>query len=71
MLYAGARRGGGRRPCPELMNYQGQHFAVQRCAMQYSLGYMRAALEVWLAAAEKFNYLPQDNAILTAIGFTR
>lgn len=49
---------------PELMNYSGQNSAVQRCAMQHSLYYLR-----WLAAGEK-NYSAQDNDILTAIGFT-
>jgi len=33
---------------PELMNYSGQNSAVQRCAMQHSLYYLR-----WLAAGEK------------------
>jgi hypothetical protein len=54
---------------PELMNYSGQHSAVQRCAMQHSLDYLREALQVWLAAGEKINYSVQDNDILTAIGF--
>lgn len=26
---------------PELMNYSGQHAAIQRCAMQHSLDYLR------------------------------
>lgn len=38
---------------PELMNYSGQHSAIQRCAMQHSLDYLREALQVWLAAGEK------------------
>ena len=54
---------------PELMNYSGQHSAIQRCAMQHSLDYLREALQVWLAAGEKINYSVQDNDILTAIGF--
>ncbi|MRF01179.1 hypothetical protein GIJ61_02915 [Enterobacter hormaechei] len=54
---------------PELMNYSGQHSAIQRCAMQHSLDYLREALQVWLAAGEKINYSAQDNDILTAIGF--
>lgn len=54
---------------PELMNYPGQHSAVQRCAMQHSLDCLREALQVWLAAGEKINYSAQDNDILTAIGF--
>ena len=54
---------------PELMNYSGQHSAVQRCAMQHSLDYLRESLQVWLAAGEKINYSVQDNDILTAIGF--
>jgi hypothetical protein len=29
---------------PELMNYSGQHSAVQRCAMQHSVDYLREAL---------------------------
>ncbi len=29
---------------PKLMNYSGQHSAVQRCAMQHSLDYLREAL---------------------------
>lgn len=53
----------------ELMNYPGQHPAVQRCAMQHSLDCLREALQVWLAAGEKINYSAQDNDILTAIGF--
>lgn len=54
---------------PELMNYSGQHSAIQRCAMQHSLDYLREALQVWLAAGDKINYSAQDNDILTAIGF--
>ncbi|MDS0937012.1 phage polarity suppression protein [Enterobacter hormaechei] len=54
---------------PELMNYSGQHSAIQRCAMQHSLDYLREALQVWLATGEKINYSAQDNDILTAIGF--
>ncbi len=54
---------------PELMNYSGQHPAVQRCAMQHSVDYLREALQVWLSAGEKINYSVQDNDILTAIGF--
>lgn len=54
---------------PELMNYSGQHSAIQRCAMQHSLDYLREALQVWLAAGEKINYSAQDNDALTAIGF--
>ncbi|KLP36944.1 phage polarity suppression protein [Enterobacter ludwigii] len=54
---------------PELMNYSGQHSAVQRCAMQHSLDYLREALQLWLSAGEKINYSAQDNDILTAIGF--
>lgn len=38
---------------PELMNYPGQHPAVQRCAMQHSLDYLREALQLWLVAGEK------------------
>ncbi len=38
---------------PELMNYSGQHPAVQRCAMQHSLDYLREALQLWLVAGEK------------------
>lgn len=49
---------------PELMNYSGQH-----SAMQHSLDYLREALQVWLAAGEKINYSAQDDDILTAIGF--
>jgi len=51
------------------MNYSGQHSAVQRCAMQHSVDYLREALLVWLAAGDKINYSAQDNDILTAIGF--
>ncbi len=51
------------------MNYSGQHSAIQRCAMQRSVGYLREALQVWLATGEKNNYSVQDNDILTAIGF--
>lgn len=51
------------------MNYSGQHPAVQHCAMQHSVDYMREALNVWLAADEKINYSAQDNDILTVIGF--
>jgi hypothetical protein len=54
---------------PELMNYPGQHPAVQRCAMQHSLDYLREALQLWLVASEKINYSAQDNDILTTIGF--
>lgn len=54
---------------PELMNYSGQHSAIQRCAMQHSVDYLREALQVWLSAGEKINYSAQDNDILTAIGF--
>ena len=54
---------------PELMNYSGQHSAIQRCAMQHSLDYLREALLVWLTAGEKINYSAQDKDILTAIGF--
>lgn len=54
---------------PELMNYSGQYPAIQRCAMQHSLDYLREALQFWLAAGEKINYSAQDNDILTAIGF--
>ncbi len=49
---------------PELMNYFGQHSAIQ-----HSVDYLREALQVWLAAGEKINYSAQDNDILTAIGF--
>ncbi|WP_077022330.1 phage polarity suppression protein, partial [Enterobacter hormaechei] len=44
---------------PELMNYSGQHSAVQRCAMQHSLDYLREALQLWLVAGEKINYSAQ------------
>lgn len=54
---------------PELMNYSGQHPAVQDCAMKHSVDYLREALNVWLATGEKINYSAQDNDILTAIGF--
>ncbi len=54
---------------PELMNYSGQHPAVQDCAMKHSVDYLREALNVWLATGEKINYTAQDNDILTAIGF--
>ncbi len=54
---------------PELMNYPGQHPAVQHCAMQHSLDCLREALQLWLVAGEKINYSVQDNDILTAIGF--
>ena len=54
---------------PELMNYSGQHSALQRCAMQHSIGNPCEALEAWLVAGEKINYSAQDNDILTAIGF--
>jgi hypothetical protein len=54
---------------PELMNYSGQHPAVQHCAMQHSIDYLREALNVWLTAGEKINYSAQDNDILTVIGF--
>jgi len=37
----------------ELMNYSGQHRAVQCCAMQRSPDYLREALQLWLAAGEK------------------
>ncbi|MDT3641141.1 phage polarity suppression protein, partial [Cronobacter sakazakii] len=43
--------------------------AVQHCAMQHSLDYLREALQVWLSAGEKINYSAQDEDILTAIGF--
>ncbi|SAG01769.1 phage polarity suppression protein [Enterobacter ludwigii] len=51
------------------MNYSGQHSAIQRCAMQHSLDYLREALQLWLSAGEKIYYSAQDNDILTAIGF--
>ncbi|KAE9845497.1 Polarity suppression protein, partial [Escherichia coli] len=54
---------------PELMNDSGQHSAIQRCAMQHSVDYLREALQVCLTAGEKINYSVQDNDILTAIGF--
>ncbi|GAA6590499.1 phage polarity suppression protein [Klebsiella pneumoniae] len=54
---------------PELMNYSGQHSAVQRCVMQHSVDYLREALQCWLVAGEKINYSVQDNYILTALGF--
>ncbi len=54
---------------PELMNYSGQHSAIQRCAMQHSLDCLRDALLAWLAAGEKINYSVQDNDILTALRF--
>ncbi|ELY6086738.1 phage polarity suppression protein [Cronobacter sakazakii] len=54
---------------PELMNYSGQHPAVQRCAIQHSLDYLREALQLWLVVGEKINYSAQDNDILMAIGF--
>ena len=54
---------------PELMNYSGQHSAIQRCAMQHSVDYLREALQVWLDAGEKNNYSAQDHNILTTIGF--
>lgn len=54
---------------PELMNYSGQHSAIQRCAMQYSIDYLPEALQVWLVTGEKINYSLQVNDILTAIGF--
>ena len=54
---------------PELMNYSGQHPAVQDCAMKHSVDYLLDALNVWLATGEKINYSPQDNDILTVIGF--
>ena len=54
---------------PEQMNYSGQHPAVQRCAMQHSLDYLREALLAWLSAGENINYSVQDNDVLTAIGF--
>ncbi len=54
---------------PDLMNYSGQHSAIQRCAMQHTVDYLREALQVWLPAGEKINYSAQDNDILTAIGF--
>jgi hypothetical protein len=31
---------------PELMNYSGQHSAVQRCAMQHLADYLRQTLQV-------------------------
>ncbi len=49
---------------PELMNYSGQHSAIQRCLMEHSVNYLREALQVWLSAGEKINYLVQDNYIL-------
>ncbi len=55
---------------PELMNYSGQHSAIQRCAMQHSIDYLREALQVWLAAGGKIYYSGPDNVILTAIGFS-
>lgn len=54
---------------PELMNYSGQHAAIQRCVMQHSLDCLREVLQLWLVAGEKINYSAQDNDILTAIGF--
>lgn len=54
---------------PELMNYSGQHPAVQLCTMQHSLDYLRNALQLWLSAGEKINHSAQDEDILTAIGF--
>lgn len=54
---------------PELMNYSAQHSAIQRCAMQYSVDYLREALNVWLAVDEEINYSAQDSDILTAIGY--
>ncbi|MFT4291071.1 phage polarity suppression protein [Enterobacter sp.] len=54
---------------PELMNYSGQHPAVQDCAMKHSVDYLREAINVWLGTGEKINYSAQDNDILTAIGF--
>lgn len=54
---------------PELMNYSGQHAAIQRCVMQLSLDCLREALLAWLTAGEKINYWVQDNDILTAIRF--
>ncbi|HDR2864493.1 TPA: Polarity suppression protein [Enterobacter asburiae] len=54
---------------PELMNYSGQHPAVQDCAMKHSVDYLREAFNVWLTAGEKINYSAQDNDILTTIGF--
>ncbi len=53
---------------PELMNYSGQHSAIQRCATQHSIDYLSEALQVWLVTGEKINYSAQDNDILTAIG---
>ncbi|KKI43383.1 Polarity suppression protein [Obesumbacterium proteus] len=53
---------------PELIGYNRQHPAVRNCAMQHSVGYLREALNVWLAAGEKINYSAQDD-ILSAIGF--
>lgn len=49
---------------PELMNYSGQHAAIQRCVMQLSLDCLREALLAWLTAGEKINYWVQDNDIL-------
>lgn len=54
---------------PELMNYPGQHPAVQHYAMQHSLDCLREALQLWLVAVEKINYSAQDNDILMAIRF--
>lgn len=54
---------------PELMNYSGQNSAVQRCAMQHSVDYLREGLQVWLAAGGKINYSAKDHDILTTIGF--
>lgn len=54
---------------PELMNNSVQYPAVQSCAMQHTLNYLREVLQLWLAAGEKINYSAQDNDILTAIGF--
>ncbi len=51
------------------MNYSGLHPAVQHCAMQHSLDYLREALQVWLSTGEKINYSAQDKDILKAIGF--
>ena len=53
----------------ELMDYTGQHSAIQRCVMQHSVDYLREALQVWLAGGDKINYSAQDNDILMAIGF--
>jgi len=38
---------------PELINYSGQHSALQRCALRHSVDCLREVLQVWLAAGEK------------------